>query len=65
MQYIIDNVIDQLQKDENRRFIYVEMAFFARWWNEQEDSTRHVVKRLVDEGEAFASHCSQRILNYM
>ncbi len=50
VQYIIDNVVTELQKNEDRRFIYVEVAFFYRWWNEQDDPTRHVVKRLVNEG---------------
>ena len=32
------------------RFIYVEMAFFWRWWREQDDFKRHQVKQLVNEG---------------
>ena len=35
MQYILDTVTAELLKDPNRKFIYVEMAFFARWWLEQ------------------------------
>ncbi|XP_046584534.1 lysosomal alpha-mannosidase-like isoform X4 [Haliotis rubra] len=50
VQYILDSVIPELQKDPTRRFIYVEIAFFARWWREQDDSMRHVVKGLVNEG---------------
>ncbi|XP_048256757.1 lysosomal alpha-mannosidase-like isoform X2 [Haliotis rufescens] len=50
VQYILDSVIPELQKDPTRRFIYVEIAFFARWWREQDDSMRHVVKGLVKEG---------------
>jgi hypothetical protein len=34
VQYILDNVIPALLKDERRRFVYVEMAFFKRWWDE-------------------------------
>jgi hypothetical protein len=33
----------------DRRYIYVEMAFFWRWWNEQSDGTRNIVKQLVNE----------------
>ncbi|XP_064640290.1 lysosomal alpha-mannosidase-like isoform X2 [Lineus longissimus] len=50
VQYILDSVIDQLQKDPKKRFIYVEMAFFYRWWNQQHDLVRHQVKQLVNEG---------------
>jgi len=34
----------------DRRFIYVEMAFFSRWWNQQSDDMRNTVKQLVNEG---------------
>ena len=50
MQYILDSVVSQLLLDPNRRFIYVEMAFFARWWLEQSDHVKSQVKMLVDEG---------------
>ena len=32
------------------RFIYVEMAFFTRWWQEQSETTKSVVRELVNEG---------------
>ncbi|ESO84761.1 hypothetical protein LOTGIDRAFT_207233 [Lottia gigantea] len=50
VQYILDSVIPELINDPNKRFIYVEIAFFARWWREQSDSMRHAVKGLVNEG---------------
>ena len=53
VQYILDSVIQQLRADKNKRFIYVEVAFFARWWNQQHDSMRHVVKGLVNEGNGL------------
>jgi lysosomal alpha-mannosidase len=42
--------VDELGKDPNRRFVYVESVFFEHWWNEQTDDKRHLVKRLVNEG---------------
>lgn len=33
--YVVDTVVDQLLKDPNRHFIYVEIGFFSRWWDEQ------------------------------
>lgn len=50
VQYILDSVIPELLNDPNKRFIYVEIAFFARWWRDQDDSMRHVVKGLVNSG---------------
>lgn len=34
----------------NFRFIYVESAFFFRWWQEQDDQMRADVHLLVAEG---------------
>ena len=32
------------------RFIFVEMAFFTRWWAEQTESMKDVVRSLVNNG---------------
>ncbi|XP_041033071.1 lysosomal alpha-mannosidase isoform X1 [Carcharodon carcharias] len=50
VQYILDSVIPQLQADPTKRFIYVEVAFFYRWWKQQTDSMKKLVKQLVNEG---------------
>jgi lysosomal alpha-mannosidase len=34
----------------DRRFIYVEIAFFWRWWNQQTEETRNKVRQFVNEG---------------
>ena len=49
VQYILDSVIPQLRADPKRRFIYVEIAFFERWWNEQNEVMRGEVKKLVQD----------------
>ena len=49
VQYILDSVIPQLSANRSRRFIYVEIAFFERWWNEQSEDMRAKVKKLVQE----------------
>lgn len=51
VQYILDSVIPSLLENPDRRFIYVEMAFFWRWWNEQTDEMKANVKQLVNEGK--------------
>ncbi|XP_063677322.1 lysosomal alpha-mannosidase-like isoform X2 [Bolinopsis microptera] len=51
VQYIIDTVIEQLVKDPKKKFIYVEIAFFKRWWEEQDKETRQQVRNLVKGGQ--------------
>ncbi|XP_052778477.1 lysosomal alpha-mannosidase-like [Mya arenaria] len=51
VQYVLDSVIPELVNDPSKRFIYVEIAFFARWWREQEDNMKTVVKGLVNSGQ--------------
>lgn len=51
VQYILDSVISSLLEDPTRRFIYVEMAFFSRWWKEQTNETKDTVRELVHQGE--------------
>lgn len=51
VQYILDSVVDALLENPARRFIYVEMAFFWRWWNEQTPEKQDLVKQLVNEGQ--------------
>ncbi|RZF46632.1 hypothetical protein LSTR_LSTR014959 [Laodelphax striatellus] len=50
VQYILDSVVEELLHDPNKRFIYVETAFFWKWWSEQHDHKRHQVKQLVNAG---------------
>tara|TARA_B110000208_G_scaffold143324_1_gene172894 strand:- start:2754 stop:3392 length:639 start_codon:yes stop_codon:yes gene_type:complete len=49
--YIIDTVVTRLQDDPNRRFIYVEVGFFARWWETQPKAKQAIVKDLVARGQ--------------
>ena len=39
--------MDELAKNKDRKFIYVEMAFFARWWNEQTDDMKNKVSCFI------------------
>ncbi|XP_038221354.1 lysosomal alpha-mannosidase-like isoform X3 [Zerene cesonia] len=50
VQYILDSVIKELWQDPKRRFIYVETAFFWKWWTHQGDDVRHKVHTLVRAG---------------
>ncbi|KAM8717605.1 hypothetical protein ACLKA7_004323 [Drosophila subpalustris] len=50
VQYIIDSVVQSLLKDPEKRFIYVESAFFFKWWKEQTKEQQDKVTMLVNEG---------------
>ncbi|XP_076263633.1 lysosomal alpha-mannosidase-like [Rhynchophorus ferrugineus] len=50
VQYILQTVMDSLRKNEDRRFIYVETAFFWKWWIKQSDSIKEEVKNYVNNG---------------
>jgi hypothetical protein len=50
VQYILDSVIPQLVSDSSKRFIYVESAFFWRWWLQQNEEMQTTVRQLVSEG---------------
>ncbi len=51
VQYILDTVTDYLLLNPDRKFTYVEMAFFTRWWNEQTEEKQQKVRKLVQEGQ--------------
>jgi lysosomal alpha-mannosidase len=50
VQYILDTVVVELFKDPAKRFVYVEIAYFWRWWNHQNDNVKQMVRVLVNEG---------------
>ncbi|KAH9599196.1 Glycosyl hydrolase family 38 [Trypanosoma melophagium] len=47
---IISSVVGGLLLDPRRRFTYVEIGFFSRWWAEQSTATRAAVRGLVADG---------------
>lgn len=51
VQYIIDSVIQSLIENKERKFMYVETAFFWKWWLEQNNQTQAIVKELVKSGK--------------
>ncbi|XP_036748766.2 lysosomal alpha-mannosidase isoform X2 [Manis pentadactyla] len=50
VQYILDSVVSALLEEPTRRFIYVEIAFFSRWWQRQTNATQEAVRDLVRQG---------------
>ncbi|KAG5526953.1 hypothetical protein RHGRI_028029 [Rhododendron griersonianum] len=51
VQNVLDSVISSLLDDKNRKFIYVEMAFFQRWWRQQSEVLKIKVKELISSGQ--------------
>ncbi|KAJ3671808.1 hypothetical protein LUZ60_007887 [Juncus effusus] len=51
VQNVLDSMVPALLKDKNRKFIYVEQAFFQRWWRQQSDTVKETVKGLVNSGQ--------------
>ncbi|VDM30478.1 unnamed protein product [Hydatigera taeniaeformis] len=51
VQYILDSVMHALSLNPSRKFTYVEMAFFERWWRLQDATMQELVHRLVRNGQ--------------
>lgn len=51
VQYILDTVVQALAANPHRKFIYSEMSFFMRWWDQQDDDTRALVSKLVGDSQ--------------
>lgn len=51
VQYILDSVVAELSANPDRKFTYVEQAFFQRWWNEQSPANQELTKKLVANGQ--------------
>ncbi|KAJ6748319.1 ALPHA-MANNOSIDASE [Salix purpurea] len=51
VQNVLDSIVPALLADKNRKFIYVEQAFFQRWWRDQSEEVQNVVKQLVSSGQ--------------
>ncbi|KAH3742715.1 Lysosomal alpha-mannosidase [Pelomyxa schiedti] len=51
VQYILDTVVSSLAANPKRRFTYVEMAFFTKWWEQQTEETKSLVQTLVKNGQ--------------
>lgn len=51
VRYIYDTVVEELSKNPKRKFIFVETAYFIRWWREQNAETQATTKKLFQEGQ--------------
>jgi hypothetical protein len=46
---IITTVVNKLADDPSRRFIWEEISFFERWWQEQDQLMQHKVRKFVPQ----------------
>lgn len=44
-------MVTELTNDPRKTFVYVEMAFFYRWYKNQDAAKKAQVKKLVDDGQ--------------
>ena len=51
VRIILDNIVASLTAHPRRKFIQVEVAFFARWWADQSSATKDAVRALVANGQ--------------
>ena len=47
---ILDNMVVSLSHNKERKFSYVEMSFFKRWYDKQPESIKNKVKEYIKEG---------------
>uniref|UniRef100_A0A8D1YTU1 Alpha-mannosidase n=1 Tax=Sus scrofa TaxID=9823 RepID=A0A8D1YTU1_PIG len=50
-QHILNNMLSKLQEDPRRRFLWAEVSFFAKWWDNINAQKRAAVRRLVGNGQ--------------
>ena len=48
---ILNNIVDILSEDENRKFIWAEISYIDLWWNEQGEERKDKFKSLVLNGQ--------------
>ncbi len=51
VEYILDNVIYELEEDPKKTFTQVEVSFLERWWDTQTEEKKESVRRLVENGQ--------------
>jgi hypothetical protein len=50
-KHILTSVVQALSKDPRRKFIWAEISYFEWWWKEQDESTRQLVRKLLQDGQ--------------
>ncbi|KAI6648898.1 Alpha-mannosidase 2 [Oopsacas minuta] len=48
---ILDNIVDILTENEQRRFIWAEISYLDLWWKEQKEDRKNKFRKLVLNGQ--------------
>eukprot|EP00118_Oscarella_pearsei_P019623 m.209557 g.209557 ORF g.209557 m.209557 type:complete len:143 (+) comp39727_c0_seq49:47-475(+) len=51
VRWILSTATEALLTNQKRKFTYVEMAYFDRWWNEATDEVKQNVLKLLQNGQ--------------
>ena len=60
VKIIYDSVVSTLSERHDRKFIVVEVSFFSRWFNDQDDVMRKRVHWLVESGTSHPFEPAER-----
>ncbi|WIA23312.1 hypothetical protein OEZ85_000079 [Tetradesmus obliquus] len=50
VEAILETVVSSLVDNPDRTFVYADLAFFVKWWQELHEDTKAVVRQLVQQG---------------
>jgi hypothetical protein len=50
VESILNTVISSLLDNPDRTFVYADLAFFVKWWQELHDNSKAALRRLVQQG---------------
>lgn len=58
-QHILNSMVSKLQEDPRRRFLWAEVSFFAKWWDNISAQKKAAVRRPVLVGEVWGGLASE------
>ncbi|WIA23262.1 hypothetical protein OEZ85_000032 [Tetradesmus obliquus] len=50
VEAILDTAVSSLVDNPDRTFVYADLAFFVKWWQELHEDSKAVVRQLVQQG---------------
>eukprot|EP01119_Soliformovum_irregulare_P018725 TRINITY_DN5796_c0_g1_i2.p1 TRINITY_DN5796_c0_g1~~TRINITY_DN5796_c0_g1_i2.p1 ORF type:complete len:175 (-),score=37.76 TRINITY_DN5796_c0_g1_i2:91-615(-) len=50
-RHIITNIVNTLNDDPRRHFIWAEISFFSKWWNDQDGTMKEKTRKVLRTGQ--------------